>query len=480
MQTLLFRKITWFLICWSMLLLQSTNGQTSMATQKLLQDEQLINGRLGIAIIDLNTGKTIEALESTKSFIPASLLKVPTTAAAISLLGHSYYYTTNLGYQGRIINDTLFGNIIIKGNGDPSLGAGREDIPETKEILQLWASKIKELNIKYVKGNIICYTNQPNGNMPSSYWQWNDIGNYYGAGYSTLNINENQYTLYLKKQPIVGQRPTIIEVKPQPLSIKWINELTSAGPRSGDQSYIFGSPGSYIRRITGTIPKGKGIFDVEGSLPNPAQQLADWFADELNTQGIKISGNNVAKLEPTSNIDILPIYNSKSPNLSKLVELTNSYSLNLYAEGLFQTLGEKWETSPEETGERFISYWESRGININGWEQVDGSGLSMRNLITPMALAKVLQKSYSSGFDKLLPVVGKQGTVKWFGKAAAKHGVIRAKSGTLKRAKGYCGYIETDQGKKLAFVIIANNYKGSGSKLSRKMGNWLESIIIEY
>ena len=86
---------------------------------------------------------------------PASTQKIITAATAFELLGDGYGYKTWFYLDGPISHDTLLGNFIIKGTGDPTLGSPRYE--ETKKDVLL-AAIIKMLRDKNIKVFHIYYS----------------------------------------------------------------------------------------------------------------------------------------------------------------------------------------------------------------------------------------------------------------------------------------------------------------------------------
>lgn len=450
------------------------------ATTKLRSNDQLKHAALGIAVLDVESGRILKTSNASSSLIPASLMKVPTTATALKVFGEDYRFTTELCYSGSIQDGVLNGDVLIIGGGDPSLGGGRPSgALDLDALLARWADAIQRAGIKSIKGNIVGEESLAPGAEPSPYWQWNDIGNYYGAGAGGLIINENKYTLRLQRTANVGGKPKVVSYDPDPGQLRWTNLLTSGASNSGDQSYIFGAPGTMDRVIRGTIPAGKGTFKVKGSLPNPAKHAADWLAEVLEDRGIEVSGDAIAASIPSARTTATSIDSYESPPLKELVKQTNFKSVNLFAEALFNALGRHWGISddPEKVGERIVEYWEERGLDTDGWQQLDGSGLTMRNMITPLQMTQVLQFSAASAIPSSLPRVGKEGTVRGVLRNQTSAARIRAKSGTLARSKGFCGYVETSDGKQIAFTIIANNFTGKDKTLRVALGEWMSALV---
>lgn len=479
--TLLVRMRFRLLLCVAFPVVIWAQTDLQRATDRLAADEQLAHGTLGVAVIDLGSGELLASANAGRSLVPASLLKVTTTATALEVLGPEHRFETRLAHTGTLGEDgVLRGDLLIIGGGDPSLGAGRPDgVLELDALLARWVNAVRAAGITRVEGDVVGEESLDPGAEPSPYWQWNDIGNYYGAGAGALVINENKYELELQRTPDPGGSPEIVGYAPSPGELRWRNEVTSGPSGSGDQSYIFGAPGTRDRVLRGTIPAGSGVFRVKGSLPDPAADAASWLREALVTQGIAVSGEARAAQLPGVARAATAIDTVFSPPLADLVQLTNFRSVNLFAEALYATLGRAWGVpdDPEAIGNRIEEYWATRGLDAAGWDQVDGSGLGMRNLITPAQLAGVLRLAAEGGFPATLPRVGSEGTVRSVLRGRAGAARIRAKSGTLMRSRGFCGYAQTDDGREVAFAIVANNFTGSGRALRGKLAALMATLV---
>ena len=63
-----------------------------------------------------------------------------------------------------------------------------------------------------------------------------------------------------------------------------------------------------------------------------------------------------------------------------------------------------------------------------------------------------------SAFNASLPVAGKSGSMANLCKGTFAENNLRAKTGYINRARGYCGYVKTKSGKELAFSVLFNNF----------------------
>lgn len=448
----------------------------------LVEDADLKNASISFYAIDVETNLPIAFYDENRALVPASTMKLLTTATAFEILDENLKFKTTVLYQGKIdtTTKTLNGNIIIKGGGDPALASHRFQ-KHYGDIFQKWATKIKELGIDTINGSIITDATIFDNQIPST-WIWGDIGNYYGAGANGLSLYENFYTLSLKSSTEIGGKVEIEAITPQIPYLVFNNELISHNSEK-DLAYIYGAPNQFNRFISGSIPKNKNDFQVKGSIPNPELLIAYLLEKKLNETGVKTKHNEGATINKDSLynfIDVVEISTTLSPTLAEIIKNTNLYSINLYAEHLINHIGLKQNGVGKTTSgtEAMLSFWASKGINVDGMTLFDGSGLSRFNAVTSKQLVAILtymqkSKNYSNFFNSL-SIAGKSGTLINIGKNTAAQGNIFAKSGYMNRVRSYAGYAKTRSNKTIAFAIIVNNYNCSAAAMKMK----LEKIMI--
>jgi D-alanyl-D-alanine carboxypeptidase/D-alanyl-D-alanine-endopeptidase (penicillin-binding protein 4) len=179
------------------------------------------------------------------------------------------------------------------------------------------------------------------------------------------------------------------------------------------------------------------------------------------------------------------IYTHISPKLSKIVYFTNTKSNNHYAESLLKTIGavKSGKQGSTENGiEAVINFWKYRGVDVSGLHMEDGSGLSRANTITTKMQATVLSKIYRdstiyTSFNASLPIAGKNGSMINLCKGTFAENNMRAKTGYINRARGYCGYVKTKSGKELAFSVLFNNYDCSPKDMKLKIEKLLVALV---
>ena len=150
------KKLLFVISCW--LLVAGSFAQTvpqrlQKAFSAFEKDPQLKHAISSVYIIDANTGQVVFNKNSQIGLAPASTQKIITSVTAFELLGKDYRYKTELGYDGNIYNDTLFGNLYIIGRGDPTLGSWRYKSTNPDSILVQLRNSVNNKKIKWVKGN---------------------------------------------------------------------------------------------------------------------------------------------------------------------------------------------------------------------------------------------------------------------------------------------------------------------------------------
>jgi len=436
----------------------------------------LANASIGIAVHDNQTGEELIRSEPQLSLVPASILKVVTTATALEVFGSDFRFSTLLSYSGIIRNDTLFGDLQIIGGGDPTLGSGY--FPESKSFQEKWIGILQSKNIKVITGSLIMdATIYEQQTIPNT-WIWEDIGNYFGAGASGISVFDDLYQIHLKSGIAAGQRTEIVRIDPEIPDIDLQNEVLSSDLNS-DEAYVFGSPMENKRVIRGTIPKNSNDFVIKASVPDPAKLLAAEFMKRLSKNGISVSG--ATKYEKAKNGSSIRLSVVQSPPLRDIIRVTNHESVNLFAEHLLKHLAfQKYGLGTTKDGCKFIvEFWKDKGLDMTGFFMNDGSGLSRFDAVTASQMVAILnymktKSVHSADFYQSLATPG-NGTLTVFSSADFPNDCFHAKSGSMTRVRCYAGYLTSLSGRNLSFTIMLNNFSFSQSEATQK----IEEVLLE-
>lgn len=433
----------------------------------------------GFHMVNSKTQKPIAQFQSKKSLVPASVLKIFTTATGLALLGDTFRFQTPLLMEGKIDNaGVLNGNLIVKGKGNPVLGSSKGSDEDGKAIIELFAKQLKSRGIKRVKGSLRADVSYFEYEPVPSTWIWFDIGNYYASEISALNLGENQYELLFKPGKKVGDSTTFLNTTPKVPGLSIVNHTTTA-IGGGDQTYIPGPPREMEKHIYGKMPVGEQ-FKVKGAIPQPENYFLQLLLAELNKQGISVDeGISATERTKSTNNQVSTLYTHYSAPLAEIARYANQTSNNLSAECILRTLGaEKGKEGSTNEGLDVVKrYLATRIPNAPSLKMTDGSGLSKYNLCSPQQmttfLASIQKEPWFTCFVGSLPVSGKEGTLERICDGTAAEGKVIAKSGSMERIKCYAGYLKQKDGQLNAFSIFVNNHDVS----NREIVKWIEGLL---
>lgn len=441
------------------------------------------NSGISICVMNASNAKTEITYNNDLSLVPASVLKIVTTATALELLGPDYRFKTTLGYSGEIIDGILNGNIYIIGGGDPGLGS-RHLNENPEEFLDKWIKVITNSGIRIINGNIIADAGYFGDEPVSPFWLWEDMGNYYAAGIWGLGVFDNSFTLNLKSgKP--GTRPEIVSLNPKIPGILIDNRLVSAD-NSKDSAYFYGGPIQYERVLHGTIPANRDLFSIKGDIPDPPFYFAGLFKQKLKESGIKVNGKPMTApfSESQGNqYNTTLIHTEYSMPLRRIIRITNEKSDNMYAEYLLRHIAKTVYQKPAtaKDGLNVVrEFWKNHNIDVSSLQMFDGCGLSPMDRISSDFLVKVLyhmakKSKYGDVFEESLPLAGIEGSVSGFLKDTPLAGKVRLKSGTMQGVTCYAGYYRKND-KFFVVSLMANHLYLPRNQVRKDFEDFLLSL----
>lgn len=465
------RSLTFLLIIstYSIAFAQTTVQRLEQAYINLTKDTQAKYAITSLCVLDAISGKIIFAKNENTGLAPASTLKTITSATAFNILGKDFQYQTTLAYSGSITPEGILkGNLIIIGGGDPTLASWRYEGNKESAILAQMIKAISAAGINKIEGSVIGDDSLWGTQTIPDGWIWQDIGNYYGAGTSALSWRENQFDIHLKANRN-NNSVSVLKAVPEMPYIKVINELKAGAEGTGDRVYAYLPPLGNIAYLRGTWALGISKSGISAALPEPAFDAAFRLQDTLRRIGIPTSNNPSTSRMWTTEGKSMPSITQKlaiisSPPLSQIIYWFNKKSINLYGEHLLKTLAlnaGKPATTKNGTA-TVISYWESRGLDKNALNVLDGSGLSPGTRVTTAAMANIL---FQSQKEDWFPA---------FYESLPENNGMRLKSGTINDVSAFAGYHTDRSGRKYIVVININNY--SGSSINKKLFRVLDAL----
>lgn len=445
--------ISFALLSISLSLSQSISSRINKVISNKFFDSCLI----AIQVEDLTTNKTLFKKNEKMLLRPASNMKIITSAAGLIYLGEGYQFTTNLYYDGFILNDTLFGNIFVEGGCDPDF---------TTQDFYSFVEALKNLNIKFITGNLYGDLSFKDSLYWGKGWMWDDDPSSDAPRLSALNLNDNCVELFFSN----GQ----IEISPR---TKYVDLLIY------DQDTSFTVDRDWLNNNNKIIIRGKpesnAYFKV--NILNPEKYFLTVFREVLDSNNIKIFGENELKDVPA---DVFYIASVKRKYSDVIVNL-NKESDNLSAEMTLCAIAEKYFGRPAtaENGIKVIKQLiDSIGFSSNSYRIVDGSGVSHYNVVSVELLSELLKYVYNEYPDKFyvlydsFPIAGVDGTLENRMIESKAYKNVHAKTGTLTGVSCISGYLTTKRNHILAFSIMMQNFVGSAKRVRDLQDKILEIL----
>ncbi len=431
---------------------------------KIFSDPSFNNSFWGVMVKSLKTGETIYRRNSEKLMHPASIIKLFTTAAAFDILGKDFRYETVLLANGTIEKGVLRGDLILKGSGDPTF-ANKFCGGDSKKLFELWADTLIAKGVWAIEGNVIGDDRQFDNNRYGKGWNNELNSQWFSAPSGAISFNEN--IVEIKVSPTKRNFPADIIISPNTSYVVMNPKVVTVDKETSTDITTTRDYNSNVITITGRIKENSNTFTDYVSIDDPTTFTMTVLKEVFENKGIKISGgvfsiNNYSKRIPEENL--FPLYKHTSISLTSIINEINKNSNNFFAEQLLRTIGlEIYNLGSAENGIKALrELLDEANISPDDLVMVDGSGISLFNLVSPKQIVALLSYMYNYGnfkdFKASLPIAGVDGTLADRMSNTIAEGKVFAKSGYNTHASSLSGYIRTEMGELLAFSILLNNY----------------------
>ncbi|MCC5877982.1 MAG: D-alanyl-D-alanine carboxypeptidase/D-alanyl-D-alanine-endopeptidase [Candidatus Sumerlaeia bacterium] len=437
---------------------------------EIFNDERFANAFWGVLVQSADTGDIIYERNADNNFIPASNQKAPTTLAALNFLGPEFRFETTLAVTGPIRQGAVEGDLVVFGNGDPTLYERFFD--DSRDVFRGWAAMLKEKGVTQINGNIVGDDNAWDSNHVGFGWPYRGLESWFYAEYGPLNLNENYVDVRIHPPDSVDGEVRLVPNLPSAY-YTLVNNIEVVAEGSNSVS-ISRDVRSNDIVYTGRVVAGSNSFERSTTITNPTAFYVTVLKETLEAEGITVTGEALDCDDipgwDHSPSDFLVLDRHQSPPFPEILSGLYKRSQNMYAEVMMHTIG--WKDSgygTRQSGTAVINReMEKLGVSTDQFTYRDGSGLSRFNFITPRAMVQM----YSAMIDHpnfeiwwdIQPIGGIDGTLRNRHRGTPMEGNVRAKTGTLTGVRALSGYVTTAGGELVLFSTIANAHSRSAGQ----------------
>ena len=417
-----------------------------------LNDAGVKESGMSAYVQDVSSKQPLLAYQDKASRVPASVMKLITSYAALGVLGANYRWPLDVFAQGPIKKGTLTGDLIIKGYGAPEFNKA-----ELRKVLKA----IRGKGIHSVKGRVVfdnSYFSIPNESAAA----------FDGKGFASYNaqpdallFNEriSEFKIRANKK---GKRVRVTTSTPTH-NMKIVNKMRKT--RRGCRPRISVSHRGAKTTVTfsGTFSRRCGTRSYARVISRPAEMVygsmrAMWKREVGGTLSTRFALGKAPK-------NVKPLVRTYSRTLAEILPSIDKDSNNVMARQLLLTIGAKRTGhGSQRSGSNVINQWlVSRGLNFPELRIENGSGLSRLARISARHVGYLLMDAYHSPYRnhlmKSLAIAGVDGTMKRRLRGTPVRGRGFFKTGTLKNVRSIAGYIKAANGHTYVIAILHNDPK---------------------
>ncbi|MBC8105962.1 MAG: D-alanyl-D-alanine carboxypeptidase/D-alanyl-D-alanine-endopeptidase, partial [Anaerolineae bacterium] len=368
----------------------------------VLQDKALAKAEAGVVLarVDENRAKP-EILfrhNSDIALMPASNLKLITTAAFLDRFGPDFKFRTILAQRGQ--------DLLLIGDGDPSFGDAellKRVGWESTTVFSNWAAMLKKRGLTSVR-NVVVDDSIFDENFVHPNWPPKQQHLRYVAGVGGVNFNANALDFYLR----LGGGGSVVSYSTDPPT-QYATIRNDCLSSNENAVWLSRMPNGNVIDLRGTASSSNTV-PISVTIHDPAMFAATVFSETLQNGGIQVSGEPARErglrallseekspaTQPANRATVLAIHETP---IATVLARANKDSMNLYAEAMCKRLGAETSKSSGswESGTAAVSsFLKSSGIDSSEFSLDDGCGLSRKNAVSAKAMAQILARTFAS------------------------------------------------------------------------------------
>jgi len=457
--------------------------------RRVLADKYLAKANVGVVVARLgdksDDTEVIFRHNGTTPLIPASNLKIVTTAAALKQLGPDFKFRTML-----LMNRD--GDLCLVGDGDPTLG----DVELLKKVgwdvttvFKLWAEELKRRGVAAVS-NVLVDDSVFDETFLHPNWPADQEQRRYVAQVGGLNLNANCVDFYVRT---TGFNETVTYTVDPPTQYLAVQNSCVTGNRSA--VWLARERGKNTIILRGEANASNDVpFSI--TIHDPGLFAGTVLAETLEANGVRIGGSVVRDRTIRAAFEKDPVGGNAAgwtvvaaleTPLASVLARANKDSMNLYAEALCKRLGfaATGEPATWASGTAVVGTFlrEQCEVPEEQFTLDDGCGLSKENAISAEALVRVLAREHTGKhadvFRTSLAQSGVDGTLENRFNRTDLRGRVYGKSGYVNYVSSLTGYVQARDGRWYAFAILMNNVPFRTNNTAKEIQEKIVSAIDE-
>ncbi|MBX3462184.1 MAG: D-alanyl-D-alanine carboxypeptidase/D-alanyl-D-alanine-endopeptidase [Planctomycetes bacterium] len=352
-------------------------------------------GRVGVVVVDADSGRTLAAHAERQGFVPASNAKLVTAVVALHTLGPWATLRTELLVAGEVHDGELRGDLVLRGFGDPTLGLPWGRDPRLQQLV----AAVVAAGVRRVAGSVRGDGGWLGGERHGQGWPWHDLDEDYAPPFGGLCCGGNVERVERDGGPS-GRRPV---ADPAAFAARTLQaQLAAAGIGVADGEGMAGGP-ERLLAVVHSPPLAELLrpllADSDNLVAEQLWRVAARAADGVGTAAAAAHTRTVLA------------------------------ALGIDAAGLVQVDG-------------------------SGLSRLD----LVQPAQVAALLAAARRQPWGEAFAAALPLAGVSGTLAGRLAAGPAHRRVRAKTGTLQRVTALSGWLERADGGALLFSILWNDF----------------------
>ncbi|MEX1015202.1 MAG: D-alanyl-D-alanine carboxypeptidase/D-alanyl-D-alanine-endopeptidase [Phycisphaeraceae bacterium] len=437
--------------------------------REMIRSGDLRQTHVSAMVVDLDSGAVLAAIDPDEPMIPASNMKLLTTAAALDVLGTEFVFRTTLARFTPEKGAPSRPSLLIQGDGDPAFGdpvlLGQHAPPlVVEDLLDHWVDAVKATGQTHFDTLLVddrIFDRQ----FHHPDWPEDQLINRWCAQVAGVNFYQNVIDVIATPANRAGASPRIEIFPPAP----FLETRNRARTGDSDAFWISRLPETNQYTFHGTV-RSRPQGGVQVTVHDPPIHFAHVLKARLAAAGITI--DRVARAADDQVLPESQPLHAVQTTLPLVLTRVNQDSQNMFAEALVKRMGRAMTGEPGswDNGAAAMRFALRRrlGTSAASVSIADGSGMSRENRVTTRLIVDLLRSMHEDDdaekaelFRGSLSRAGETGTLRRrMGDLDAE---IVAKTGYLRGVSALSGYVRipTSEGeppRTIAFSFLFNGF----------------------